>query len=60
MDNLKRDNLSLGNLKFLIGGDLNMVTDANTITATNNFNLDIKHMFQIPNVSNSKILSAWC
>ena len=50
MDNLKRDILSLGNLKFLIGGDLNMVTDANTITATNNFNLDIKNMLKIPNV----------
>ena len=60
MDNLKRDILSLGNHEFLIGGNLNMVTDANIITATNNFNLDIKNMLQIPNVSNSKILSAWC
>ena len=42
MDNLKRDILSLGNHEFLVGGDLNMVTDANTITATNNFSLDIK------------------
>ena len=48
LDNLKRDILSLGNHEFLIGGDLNMVTDANTITATNNFNLDIKNMLQIP------------
>ena len=46
--NLKRDILSLSNHEFLIGGDLNMVTDANTITATNNFNLDIKNMLQIP------------
>jgi len=60
MENLKRDILSLGNHEFLVGGDLNMVSDANTITATNNFNLDIKNMLQIPNVSNSKILSAWC
>ena len=37
-----------------------MVTDANAITATNNFNLDIKSMVQIPSVSNSKILSLWC
>ena len=60
LDNLKRDILSLGNHEFLIGGDLNMVTDANTITATNKFNLDIKNMLQIPNVSNSKTLSTWC
>ena len=60
MVNLKRDILSFGNHEFLIGGDLNMVTDANAITATNNFNLDIKNMAQIPNVSNSKILSLWC
>ena len=60
MDNLKIDILSLGNHEFLVGGDLNMVTDANTITATNNFNLDIKNMLQIPNVSNSKTLSVWC
>ena len=60
MVNLKRDIISLGNHEFLIGGDLNMVTDANAITATNNFNLDIKNMVQIPNVSNSKILSSWC
>ena len=57
MDNLKRDILSLSNHEFLVGGDLNMVTDANTITATNNFNLDIKNMLQIPNVCNSKTLS---
>ena len=37
-----------------------MVTDANAITASNNFNLDIKNMVQIPNVSNSKVLSSWC
>ena len=60
LDNLKRDILSLGNHEFLIGGDLNMVSDANAITATNNFNLDIKNMLQIPNVSNSKTLSMWC
>ena len=60
MHNLRRDILSFGNHEFLIGGDLNMVTDANAITATNNFNLDIKNMLQIPNVSNSKILSSWC
>ena len=60
MENLKRDILSLGNHEFLVGGDLNMVSDANTITATNKFNLDIKNMLQIPNVSNSKTLSAWC
>jgi len=60
LDNLKRDILSLGNHEFLIGGDLNMVTDANTITATNKFNLDIKNMLQIPNVPNSKTLSGWC
>ena len=60
MVNLKRDILSFGNHEFLIGGDLNMVTDANAITATNNFNLDIKNMAQIPNVSNSKTLSSWC
>ena len=57
LDNLKRDILSLGNHEFLIGGDLNMVSDANAITPTNNFNLDIKNMLQIPNVSNSKTLS---
>jgi len=34
MVNLKRDILSFGNHEFLIGGDLNMVTDANAITAT--------------------------
>ena len=60
MENLKRDILSLGNHEFLIGGDLNMVSDGNTITTTNNFNLDIKNMLQIPNVANSKILSEWC
>ena len=60
MDNLKRDILSLDNHEFIIGGDLNVVTDANIITATNNLNLDIKNMLQIPNVSNSKTLSAWC
>ena len=60
MENLKRYILSLGNHKFLVGGDFNMVSDTNTITATNNFNLDIKNMLQIPNVSNSKTLSAWC
>jgi len=43
MVNLKRDILSFGNHEFLIGGDLNMETDANAITATNNFNLDIKN-----------------
>ena len=51
MENLKRDIQSLGNYEFLVGGDLNMESDANTTTATNNFNLDIK---------NSKTLSAWC
>ena len=60
MENLKRDIQSLGNYEFLVGGDLNMVSDANTTTATNNFNLDIKNMLQIPNVSTSKTLSAWC
>ena len=60
MENLKRDILSLGNHEFLVGGDLNMVSDANTITATNKFNLDIKNMLQIPNLSNSKTLSVWC
>ena len=30
------------------------------ITATNKFNLDIKNMLQIPNLSNSKTLSVWC
>ena len=48
MDNLKRDILSLGNHEFLVGGDLNMVSDADTITATNNFNLNIKNMLHDP------------
>ena len=45
MENLKKDILSLGNFDFLIGCNLNMVSDANTITLTN--------MSQIPNVANS-------
>ena len=60
MVNLRRDILSFGLYEFLIGGDLNMVTDGNAISSTNNFNLDIKNMVQIPNVPNSKTLSSWC
>jgi len=60
MENLKRDIISMGNYDFLIGGDFNMVSDGNKITAANKFNLDILNMSQIPNVKNSQILSSWC
>ena len=59
LSKLKDDISSLGSFKFLIGGDLNMVSDANILSTTNRFNLDIDHMAQIPNISNSRILSSW-
>ena len=60
MANLEQDILNFGIDKFLIGGDLNMVSDARKICSINNFNLDIKNMAQIPNVSNSITLASWC
>ena len=54
MANLVQDIISFGIDKFLIGGDLNMVSDASKISSVNKFNLDIKNMAQIPSVSNSK------
>ena len=59
LSKLKDDISSLGSFKFLIGGDLNMVSDANILSTTNRFNLDTDHMAQIPNISNSRILSSW-
>ena len=56
MANLEQDIISFDIDKFLIGGDLNMVSDASKISSVNKFNLDIKNMAQIPSVSNSKIL----
>ena len=60
MTNLEQDILKFGNKKFLIGGDLNMLSDARRISSINNFNLDIKNMAQIPNVNNSITLASWC
>ena len=60
MTNLEKDILSFGSERFLIGGDLNMVSDARKISNTNTFNLDIKNMTQIPNISNSRTLASWC
>ena len=56
MANLEQDIISFDIDKFLIGGDLNMVSDSSKISSVNKFNLDIKNMAQIPSVSNSKIL----
>ena len=60
MANLERDILSFEIENFLIGGDLNMVSDNRKISNTNNFNLDVKNMSQIPNVNNSITLASWC
>ena len=60
MANLERDILSFNNENFLIGGDLNMVSDKRKLSNTNNFNLDVKNMSQIPNVNNSITLANWC
>ena len=60
MTNLEHDILSFESDKFLIGGDLNMVSDPRKISNVNNFNLDIKNMAQIPNVINSLTLASWC